>query len=353
MTRANPTNPFPSALGAALLALAPVQAEPVEAVRVAFRNHSAEATAADRHVVEGRDGWLFLASELRFLASEPFWGGEEERPPGRDPYRSLADLHARLAERDVRLLVVPVPARLAIYPDMLLDEVPMGSEGVPARVDPVVRAFVAALTEAGVEVLDLTDAFRAARTDDAEHGPVCCEQDTHWSPRGMALAAQAIADRLRERDGLEGAPAQELHRLDPEELAYTGDLVGRAPGREGDTRTTIIRQVSLRPDRFEPPSADPESPGLVLADSHGLVFQAGRDMHATGAGLPGHLGHALGFMPEFIARRGSGAVIRRDLARRFILDPDSVAHIRVVVYLFAARELTESDGWTPVPLARP
>src|SRR5690606_13037921 len=60
-----------------------------------------------------------------------------------------------------------------------------------------------------------------------------------------------------------------------------------------------------------------ESPVLLLADSHGLVFSAGGDMHAEGAGLPEHLAKELGFPVDLVAVKGSGATpARMNLLRR-------------------------------------
>ena len=44
--------------------------------------------------------------------------------------------------------------------------------------------------------------------------------------------------------------------------------------------------------------------------------------------------------------------VRRELARRFLRNPDLPATKKVVVYCFAARTLTEAAGWKPVPLKR-
>ena len=38
----------------------------------------------------------------------------------------------------------------------------------------------------------------------------------------------------------------------------------------------------------------PLGPVILLADSHGLIFSAGGDMHTTGAGLGEQLAHELG-----------------------------------------------------------
>ncbi len=100
--------------------------------------------------------------------------------------------------------------------------------------------------------------------------------------------------------------------------------------------------------RFEP---DPNSPVLLLGDSHTLVFH---DFLAERAGLVDQLAHELGFAPDLIGTRGSGATpVRISLYRRSLKDPGYLAKKKIVVWCFAAREFTEaSEGWAKVPVAK-
>jgi alginate O-acetyltransferase complex protein AlgJ len=93
-----------------------------------------------------------------------------------------------------------------------------------------------------------------------------------------------------------------------------------------------------------------ESPLLLLGDSHTLVFHAGGDMHARGAGLADQLALELGFAVDLVGVRGSGATPARiNLARR----KDGLAGKRLVVWTFGARELSEApQGWARVPVVR-
>src|SRR5918997_6988128 len=95
----------------------------------AFRDQLARKVAAlekkNAAALVGVDGWLFLASELRFLAQGVFWGeaaGKVARPrsvKAADPLPAIADFNQQLKQRGIQLLVVPVPAKAAIYPDKL------------------------------------------------------------------------------------------------------------------------------------------------------------------------------------------------------------------------------------------
>jgi len=96
---------------------------------------------------------------------------------------------------------------------------------------------------------------------------------------------------------------------------------------------------------------DPGSPVVVDGDSHALIFQAGGDMHARGAGLADQLALEMGMPVDLIGVRGSGATPARiNLFRRAQQNPSYWDGKRVVIWVFAAREFTESDGWRIVPI---
>jgi alginate O-acetyltransferase complex protein AlgJ len=93
---------------------------------------------------------------------------------------------------------------------------------------------------------------------------------------------------------------------------------------------------------------------VLLGDSHVLVFHSGGDLHTAGAGLPDRLGAALGSSPDVLGVRGSGATSSRiALARRARADDAYLDAKQAVVWCFAGREFTESDGWKKVPLRKP
>ncbi len=88
-----------------------------------------------------------------------------------------------------------------------------------------------------------------------------------------------------------------------------------------------------------------------MGDSHTLVFH---DFLAERAGLVDQLANELGFAPDLIGTRGSGATpVRITLYRRSLKEPGYLAKKKVVVWCFAAREFTEAaEGWARVPVAK-
>lgn len=290
----------------------------------------------------GMDGWLFLTSELRFLAQEIFWGeaaakiGRARKAEAADPIPAIVDFHRQLRERGIELLLVPVPPKAAIYPTKL------GLEAVPADAAPALQQFYSVLRERGIDVLDLTTVF--ARNRENPHGAVYCRTDSHWSGVGCALAGEAMAERIRVKVPAL-APRQKLPTK-WQEVIVTGDLAALTgePGKAAPEKIAV-RQIA---DGVQP---DPNSPVLLLGDSHTLVFH---DFLAERAGLLDQLAAELGFAPDLIGTRGSGATpVRISLYRRARNDPQFLAKKKIVVWCFAAREFTEADqGWVVQPIAK-
>lgn len=74
-------------------------------------------------------------------------------------------------------------------------------------------------------------------------------------------------------------------------------------------------------------------------------------MHSEGAGLFDHLAARLESPPALIAVRGSGSNSARvTLFRQARQSPEFLKSKKTVVWCFAAREFTQSEGWKKIPL---
>jgi alginate O-acetyltransferase complex protein AlgJ len=325
-------------------------ADAVEDFLDALRVKVSAAEKVNRSVIAGKDGWLFFVPELRSLSVGPFWGeratevSRSSKPEYADPLPAIVDFHEQLKKADIELLVVPVPAKAAAYPERLAPEA--GFDAGKLRCDPRQREFYELLGTRGVNVVDLLPLFVEHRGDPAG---MYCRTDTHWSGAAVALAAQAIADRVRDRPWLkELKPAK--YDVETREQEISGDLARlldeSQPARERMPLSFVgVRQGgALVP--FEP---DRDSPVLLMGDSHTLVFHD-PELFARGAGLPDHLALRLGMPVDLVGVRGSGATTTRiELLRR----RDNLKGKRLVVWCFSFREFTESfTGWRKVPVIK-
>ncbi len=349
---------------------AAVPGDPTTAFRDVARSLAAGAEEAGVTTVRGGGDWLFFAPELRHVSLGAFWGeraaevSRARRAEAADPLPGILDFAARLDAAGVDLLVVPVPPKVIVYADELSPSLDVPSP--PPRLDADHQTFYARLREAGVDVLDLTEPLLAAR--DHPEGPVYCRRDTHWSGVGCVIAGREIAAAVRARPWYRGLP-RARHEAVWRDAEITGDLtlgvdppppgerlrlrdVRRAEAASAGDPAPARREALVRPEASAASAApDPASPILLLGDSHNLVFHAGGDMHATGAGLPDQLAFELGVAVDLVAVRGAASTAARvNLLRRAQRDPAFWDAKRMVIWCFAARELTEGDGWPVVPI---
>lgn len=295
-------------------------------------------------VVEGREGWLFLGAELRFLAVEKLWvTGTQKKATaattlsaGGGALPAIVDFNRQLKAAGVSLLLVPVPPKA------------WGSRYAPAGEWAGVKAdslggFYSELAAQGVEVLDLRPAFAA---HEASGEAMFCKTDSHWSGRGCAVAAQLVAEQVRALL----PPAAASFQGQWKEFSINGDLEEIARRKAVGGESLLLRQVSDAEGKAL--ASDPASPLLLLGDSHTLVF---RDFQGERAGLADQLAMETGIIPEVIGTRGSGAnAVRLSLFRRSVKDPRYLGSKKVLVWCFAAREFTEAEqGWQVIPLSRP
>jgi hypothetical protein len=296
------------------------------------------------------EGWLFFTAELRFLSLGSFWGEEapkvsrSHKAELADPIPAIVDFQKQLKARGIDLLVVPVPPKAAIYPEKIVP----GFNGGKDDAAPVLHRFYEELRAAGIEVLDLTPVLIQNRDD--KRGGVFCKTDSHWSGLGCTLAAQSIAEGIRAK--LTAPPPRKEYVSEWKEAGINGDLVGLLPpgSPKPGPEKIAVRSVTEK-GTGAAVSPDASSPILLLGDSHTLVFH---DFLAEHAGLVDQLAQELGFPPDLIGTRGSGATpVRVSLYRHSLKNPDYLAKKKVVVWCFAAREFTEAtEGWAKIPIAK-
>lgn len=284
---------------------------------------AAEAARLDSAVVTGLDGWYFAAPELERLGAA---GGDD------DALSTVVSVHRQLSRTGTALLVVPVPPKSIIYADRLAEhlDVPIP---VP-RLDRALEERYTRLREAGVDVLDLTTRFIRDRFH--PEGPLYCRQDSRWSSTGCFVAARAIGEVLAAMPAL-----AEVEPLRFEPRWYTSPIRGDlwralgalAPAPEELQLRAIVQST---PDGWIAAPTDPQSPIALIGDSHTLVFHAGGDHHASGAGLADQLAWEFG-RPVALAPTATTAEDDRPatLVRPAALAP----HTRLVIWAFAATRL--------------
>lgn len=305
--------------------------------------------AAERPVVKGAGAWLYLPSELAHIAAGKFWGAEAvtvskaTRPENADPLPAILDFKEQLDTLGIELILVPIPAKAMVYPEPLMGKEP--ATRAPGRLDPLHQVFYAELKKNGVTVVDLLPDFLEERTKVKMY----CQTDTHWSGLATVTAAKKIATVLKEM-GIAGGTAIPTI-AEEKSLEIKGDLARMQNESSPVSETLTLRLI--KDVSGEAVKTDVSSPVLLLGDSHTLVFHAGGDMLASGAGLADQLAHELGFAVDLIGVRGSGATPARiNLLRKARGKEGYLQGKKAIVWCFTVREFTESSGWSNVPVGK-
>ncbi len=306
--------------------------------------------------VLGQEGWVVLRSELAYAALGKFWGSEAAGvnpnvDPGiADPVPAIVDFNRQLKTRGIRMIFLPVPTRPVIYPESILGREKLkGFKGIPHLHSPQ-EEFYKVLRAQGVEVLDPTADFLAAR--DGEHGGVFVPSESHWTGYGLSLVVDRLAKMLKDERWLKTTPKQELAIPGWSSLPWMGhiykDIVEKAgqPPRVADTvwLPTVRLKVGDTTKRID--MRNPSSPVVIVGDSNTIWW---KDYDAS---LSQQLAGRLGFRIDVLSTVGGGATnTRLNFVRTMHSSPGYVDNKKVVIWCFTARSFRGSaEGWRLVPL---
>ena len=305
-----------------------------------------------RSWVDVGDGYLSRRSlkfDLQWNRSAP----DRERPRYADiesdghPFGAIVDFHRQLAEHDVTLLVVPVPLRAHLYPELVLDDAAIEATDWSAFAGyaPGLTGFLLALEEAGVATVDVLSLLAGERwgTGEEPEEVMCLKYNVHWSPRAALTVAKEVANRILDL-GVERGSLREGKDwvVTKKSTPWLPPSLRIAPPK------TVPQELDFEhvraPEGGELNTTSDTSPVLLIGDSFANHFSPEE------ASFERQLFRALAQPIDTILIRGGGAEqTRRALARR----PEATGAFskRVVVWLFNSAALTESE-WNVIPMQR-
>jgi len=287
-------------------------------------------------VVLGRAGWFFYRPAVRYLI-EPYSPDADES----NIFDAILSFRDDLAHRGIMLVVMPAPNKASVYPELLAGRAAVTTGPVNATT----RGVLAKLKQAGVEVIDLFELYAEARKSD--DGPVhYLAQDSHWSPEGMRLAADAVAERIVDAGYVDRGTTR--YGLKPVNVDRYGDVLRmiRVPQVERllEPQTMHCSQV-IDTETGGPYKDDPNSPILVLGDSFLRIFE--HDEPGSG-GFVAHLARNLGFpLSSVVNDGGASTLVRQQVASR----PALLEGKKLVIWEFVERDIRfGTEGWQVIPL---
>ena len=283
----------------------------------------------------GSGGWLFYKPDVQYLI-EPL--RLDASSSATNAATAIVRFRDRLASRGVRLLVIPIPAKPSIYPELLALRPLPG--GVLRQTH--TQELIARLRQEGVETVDLLDPLLRWHREGAGY----LQRDTHWSASAARRAAGLVAQRIRASDW--NIPGSTEFITRPVYIYRRGDLVRmmEAPQLENSfpEERVLCDRVFLK-SSGEPYSDDPHSSVLVLGDSYLRMYQTDEP---KAAGFIAHLARELHTpLSSIVNDGGASTLVRRQLAR----SPELLAGKKLVIWEFVERDIRfGAEGWQDVPL---
>ncbi|UCE59167.1 MAG: hypothetical protein JSU63_17200 [Phycisphaerales bacterium] len=306
--------------------------------------------SGNQNVYLGSQGWLFFAPDVQYLTNPGFLDrrGQVAHPDAPSPIATILDFKEQLAERKVELLVVPTPVKPMLYPEKL---VPGFSHERSLLHNPSFDHFVAAMRRAGVHLLDPGYVLLDAKNRGVQ---VYLAKDTHWTPTGMELTAQAIAKIVR-RIVPDCTSPRTLYTHQDVSVESAGDTARMLYPHDVDVPQAMervtVRQIVGTEGKLWPPTRASEI--LFLGDSFSNIYSLAGMGWGEAAGLVEQLSYELQCPVDSIVLNGSGALAaRQQLSRDLKRGVDRLSGKSLVVYQFAVRELLHGH-WRRFDLATP
>jgi hypothetical protein len=290
----------------------------------------------------GKDGWLFFRGEIDYLNS----GDLTAQGKGKNPLPALREFKAFLDNHNISLLFCVVPNKSDVY----FEKLPADAPKDPATViNPYGRKFLADLQKNGIEVIDLLPDFLKAKQDDVKYKEALYQKhDTHWTLRGLTIAAQRIADRITRFPW--------FTELEKDHLVYTlkdticsrlGDIVDRLPENERSAYPPdpLAAQQVLDPNGKLYKAGNPDAPVMLIGDSFTGVFEL---VDCKSAGVGAHIAAATGLPVDIITSWGGGPLVRDKMLRA---RKNMLGKKRLVLYMMVSRDLYNySQNWLPLEM---
>ena len=315
----------------------------------------------------GHAGTLFFLPDIRHLTGPGFLTeeflqrrsretGDGGTPVQPDSRIAILDFQKQLQGLGIQLIVVPTPSKGALVPEQLSLRSAVGERVLRNSSS---DQWKQELSAAGVVVFDPADVLMQAKQNRAAVSPYL-RTDTHWAPDAMQQVAERLATIVQSELAIK-RPEESRFTRETQTVSNVGDLssmlrISKAAERWKPERV-VIRKVSPAQSRQSMQGSGHETeataPVLILGDSFTNIYSAGEMRWGTSAGLAEQLSAELQLAVDALAVNGGGATeSRRTLIREIAAGRALLAGTRVVIWQFAARDLSSGD-WPVLKIPTP
>ncbi|MEN3942821.1 hypothetical protein WJU23_16095 [Prosthecobacter sp. SYSU 5D2] len=230
-------------------------------------------------VYSGNDGWLYPIEEIDRLT-------QKRKKPGLA--EKVLSLKKELEQQGAKLLLLPVPDKVSLYPEPVLPATYWAPVLQPGYKEELER-----LRAAGVDVLELPVSF----WDMKNRQPFYFKQDSHWTAETMKEVAVLTSRHIRKtypqvvKEETPMVDAQFIERQDIGDLARA--LTGANSEDEWEAESTQMVGLRGLEDTFGSPVLVMRSSLVRVFDDHKLSFHPNSVKDAPAA-FPTQLGALLG-----------------------------------------------------------
>lgn len=287
-------------------------------------------------------GFMMRIMDCEAVAADDFCAPTvtgKEVPPDKDAVKAILAFHTALRGAGIDLIIVPIPNQAMVYAHKLAGA-PREALAWPAYTKTMIH-----LLEQDVEVVDLLADFLAV----AESDPPLHQYDHHWSPKGIDIAAKAIAARLQRYGVVRDAAARkaafttkDITVKNPTYMFVVNGLARRGAKVPVEPATVTAAQV-LRDGK--PFKEDTASPVIAIGDSNlNHLFN-------DSAGLVQHLALETGVVPDRMYQSMAASKVSAEYAR---LRHGKGPAKKVLVWCIAGTSFEPQyygGGWPMVTLA--
>lgn len=291
--------------------------------------------------IEGEDGWLFFVNSLQYHLG----GDIAAQAPEKNPLPHLLSFKRFLDSININLLFIAVPNKEDVYFDKLLPE----NISIPKDqiINPFGRKFLQDIQNAGIEVIDLLPHFLKAKSEDTSFTEeVYQKQDTHWSYRGLQLAANLIADRIKQYSWYKDYNEKVNYNTRDTSFLKAGDLVDRLPdSRQIQYQPKELKAIQVaNPDGTLYKSLNSGAPVMLIGDSFTGVYES---IDCKSAGVGAHIAANTGIPVDIITSWGGGPLVRK---KAMTARKNELGNKKLVIYMMVARDLYNySQNWEQFP----
>jgi hypothetical protein len=313
--------------------------------------------------VHGKNNWFFYKQDVDFLVrpyvldKRALVVDPNDKVVSDNPIKAAVTFKNQLAKFGVDLLVVIVPGKPSIYPDMLSQKAhptAVAATGNSSRAIYDLRA-------AGVEAIDLFTPFLAERKNDSIAGDsLYLAKDTHWRARGVLTAARVIANRIKQYSWFRpGTTDYAIDSVSIDRIGDVGVMTTLPSVRIGEiavsfptekTRCYQVYQVERdgqgnQTDRRLYKDDSKNSTVVLIGDSYSRIYQTD---DPRSAGLIAHLAHELKQpIASIVSDGGASTLVRESLSRRVNI----LKGKKLVVWEVVERDFRYgNEGWKDVKL---